>query len=77
MASYETIRLIVWLVGVPIIVFLVVRALRRLRDIRELDEQLREEEARNISNPYADMARMYEIQELLDRARGGGGKQKR
>ena len=61
MITYETFRLLVWLIGGPIIVLLVLRAARRTRDIRGLHEQLLKEEAEAaVKNPYADMARLYE-----------------
>ena len=69
--NYATIRLVVWVIGVPIIVFLIVSIMRRVRAIRDLDARLREEEARNAASPYADMARLYEARELLDRAKRG------
>jgi len=68
--SYENFRLIVYAVGVPIIVFLIVSIIRRIRAINTLDAKLREEEAANAQNPYAQMAQMYEAQELLNQARG-------
>lgn len=71
MSPYEVFRLIVYLVGVPIIVYLAVQALRKVRAIRDLDARLREEEAASARNPYAQMARLYEAQELLERARRG------
>ncbi len=71
MITYENIRLFVWLVGVPVILFLLWNTVRRVRAIRELDARLREEEAQNARNPYADMAQMYEARELLERARRG------
>lgn len=66
---YETFRLIVYAVGVPIIVFLIVSIVRRVRAISALDAKLREEEAANTQNPYAQMATMYEAQALLNQAR--------
>jgi len=68
-ATYETVRLIVWAIGVPIIIALVVSIVRRVRAIQALDAKLREEEEQQAKNPYADMARMYEAQELLERTR--------
>lgn len=70
MTNYEILRLAVWSIGLPIIVYLVWRILRRIRDIRELDARLREEEAANAHNPYAQMARLFETQQLLDEVRG-------
>jgi hypothetical protein len=58
-------------VGVPLIIALLIRIVRRVRDIRELDQRLRDEEEQQAKNPYAEMARMYEAQELLERARRG------
>jgi hypothetical protein len=69
--TYETLRLVVWVVGVPIIVALLVSIVRRVRAIRDLDQRLRDEEEQQAKNPYAEMARMYEAQELLERARRG------
>lgn len=71
MSPYEVFRLIVYLVGVPVIVYLTVQALRKVRAIRDLDARLREEEEAGARNPYAQMARLYEAQELLERARRG------
>ena len=69
--SYETFRLLVYLIGVPIIVFLVWRAIVRLRAIRQLDAELREEEAHAAKDPYANMAKMYEVQELIQKSKRG------
>ena len=63
---YEILRFVVWTVGVPIIIFLVVRLIRQVRAIRTLDAQLREEEARNAANPYYQMSRMYEAEKLVE-----------
>ena len=71
MNSYEIIRAVVWIVGIPIICFLLWSILRRVRAIRELDKKLLAEEALQATNPYAEMARMYETQELLDQAEKG------
>jgi heme exporter protein D len=65
------IRIAVWVIGVPIIVLLMKSIVRRTRSIAELDRRMKEEEAANAQHPYADMARMYETQQLLDRARKG------
>ena len=70
--SYETFRLIVWIIGLPIIVYLIRRAALRWREIQRLDAALREEEALAAKNPYADMARIYEGKELLQKSRRGG-----
>ena len=70
MSLAEIIRILVWGIGLPIIVYLIVRIIQRVRDIQELDAQVRAEEEANRQNPYADMARMYEVQQLLEEARG-------
>jgi hypothetical protein len=70
-SSYETLRLIVWVFGLPIIIALLIRIIRRVRAIHELDARLREEEEQQAKNPYGEMARMYEAQELLERTRRG------
>lgn len=71
MSPYELFRLAVWAFGVPIIVLLVIRAVRKVRDIRSLHQQLLDEEAAAAKNPYAEMARLHEAQQLLERARRG------
>lgn len=71
MSPYEILRLVVWLVGVPVIVWLCVRAARQVAAIRKLHEELLREEAASAQNPYAQMARLMEAQELLERAKRG------
>jgi hypothetical protein len=66
---YETLRFVVWTIGLPIIVFLIVRLIRQVRAIRTLDAQLREEERQNAANPYYQMSRLYEAEKLLENAR--------
>jgi len=66
MSAYEILRLVVWVIGLPVIVYLLVRMIRQIRDIHTLDTQLREEEERNKSNPYYQMNRLYEAQALLE-----------
>ena len=70
--NYETFRLIVWVIGLPIIVYLAVRAAKRWKEIQRLDAELREEEAHAAKDPYAKMAQMYEAQELIQKSRRGG-----
>ncbi len=57
--SYEVFRAIVWAVGLPIIVWLTVRAVRRIQAIRQRDAELREEDARAAKDPYARLAELY------------------
>ena len=71
--SYETFRLIVWAIGFPIIVYLIRRAVLRWKEIQCLDAELREEEALAAKDPYASMARMYEVKELIQKSKQGGG----
>lgn len=71
LSGYELFRLIVYLIGLPIILYLIVRLIRQVRAINVLDNQLREEEERNANNPYYQMARMYEAQVLLKEAHRG------
>lgn len=68
--SYEQLRLAVYLIGVPIIIYLCTRTVRRVREIRALDVRLRAEEQARLDaalrgdkpiNPYADMAALYGI----------------
>ena len=63
--------IVVWVIGVPVIVFLIVQIARRLRQIDGRLAELRKEEEQNAQNPYAAMARLYEAQQLLEEARGG------
>ena len=69
--TYETFRALVYCIGVPIIIALLVSAIRRIRAINAEHQRLLKEEAEQAKNPYADMARMYEARELLDRAKKG------
>lgn len=70
MTWWQIISVAVWIVGVPIIGYLLWIIVRRVREINKRIAELREEEAQNATNPYAAMARMYEAQQLLDEARG-------
>jgi hypothetical protein len=72
MSTYELVRLFTYLIGVPIIIYLCVSIVRRLRSIRELDKKLREEEEAASRDPYAQLARSMEAKELLRRASRGG-----
>lgn len=69
MTPYEIFRLTVYAIGVPVIVALVVQAVRKIRAIRRLHEALLAEEAAAAKNPYAEMAKLHEAQQLLERAR--------
>lgn len=64
--TYQLVRAVTYFIGIPIIAVLCYSIVRRLQAIRELDAQVREEEAQNAQNPYAQMAAMYQQQEALD-----------
>lgn len=64
------IRIAIWVIGIPTIVFLVRAIVNRIRAIERLDAEMRAEEEQATKNPYAEMARLYEAQKLLDEARG-------
>jgi hypothetical protein len=64
---YEILRFVVWTIGLPIIIFLVVRLIRQVRAIRALDAELREEEERNAANPYYQMSRLYEAEKIVEK----------
>jgi|GEM_PF-3089915 hypothetical protein len=57
--TYETFRLIVYLIGVPIILYLLVMAVKRTRAVSQRIREVQEEAERTPTNPYADMARMF------------------
>lgn len=75
MSLAEVIRIIVWGVGIPIIIYLIWRIIQRVREIERLDAEVRAEEEANAHNPYAAMAKMYEAQKLLEEARGNKKKE--
>lgn len=77
MTPYETLRLVVWLVGVPIIVWLSLRAARRAVAIRKLHEELLREEESLAQDPYAQMAQRLLAQEQIDQAKGKRGARER
>ena len=71
---YNSLRVIVWAIGVPVIVWLVVSIVRRTRAISQRIAEVRAEEAQNARNPYAQMAALYEQEEArkqLKKARHG------
>ena len=57
-ANYNLLRVVVYVVGVPIIVLLLARIVQRVRAIRVLDARLKAEEAARPTDPYAVMAAM-------------------
>lgn len=70
MTAWTVVRFLVWVIGVPVIVYLVWCIVRRVRAIDKLDAEVRAEEEANAHNPYAAYARMIEAQQLIDEARG-------
>jgi hypothetical protein len=58
--SYEVFRAIVWMLGLPVIVYLAWQAGGKLRAIRRRDAELREEEARNPKDPYLRLAELFD-----------------
>lgn len=60
MSTYETLRLLIWVFGVPTIVALSVRAVRRVRAIRQRHEALLQEAAKNPQDAYAQLAQLYQ-----------------
>ena len=71
MSNYEILRAVVWAVGLPIIIYLCINAVRKVQAIRVLDARLKEEAERNKRNPYAQMAELYEAREILEKAKPG------
>jgi uncharacterized membrane-anchored protein YhcB (DUF1043 family) len=70
MTTYEIVRLVVWVIGVPIIIALLVSSVRRTRAVsEEIARVKREAEEQRVKNPYAQMAELYEARELLDEGR--------
>ncbi|MBC8142632.1 MAG: hypothetical protein H7Y38_14470 [Armatimonadetes bacterium] len=69
MTTYEIVRLVVYLIGVPIIVYLLWNASRKLKQIRALDAKLKAEAEQNKRNPYAQMAEILEAHEIIKETR--------
>lgn len=70
MAAWEVIRIAIWVVGIPIIVYLIWRIILRVRQINVRIAEIRAEEEEIARNPYAAYARLLEAEDLLERARG-------
>lgn len=58
--TYEHVRILIWVFGIPTIVALSVRAARRVRAIRQRHLELLEEAKRNPQDPYTQLAQLYE-----------------
>lgn len=72
--TYQLIRAITYLIGVPAIIALCISIGRRLKQIKERVAEVRAEEAQNAKNPYAQMAMLYqqeEARETLRKAKRG------
>lgn len=81
-SQYQMLRIVVYVVGVPIIVALVIRIVRRVREIRELDARLKAEEAARkaqgiVEDPYAAMARMFSEAETPEAKKPESGRDDR
>ncbi|MEI6430744.1 MAG: hypothetical protein WCP07_01055 [bacterium] len=67
-ATYQWLRLAVYVVGIPIIIVLLLQSARKVRAIRELDARLKaEEEARRaqgiVEDPQMAFARLFAEEE--------------
>ena len=69
-STYQILRLIVYLIGVPIIVALMIRIVLRVRAIRALDARLKAEEAARPTDPYAAMAAIALKSRMPERSPG-------
>lgn len=65
MTPYEHFRIAVWVFGIPVIIALTVRAIRKVRAIRQRHEELLEEAERNPQNPHQALAELYAEPEKL------------
>jgi hypothetical protein len=70
MTAWNVFRVLVWVIGIPTIVYLLWRIVGRVREIDKRIAEIRAEEEETAKNPYAAYARMLEAQQLLDEARG-------
>ena len=59
MTPYENLRIVVWVFGIPTIIALTVRAIRKMRAIRQRHEELLAEAERNPQNPHQALAELY------------------
>ncbi|MCX6366553.1 MAG: hypothetical protein NTX57_07550 [Armatimonadetes bacterium] len=59
MESYEHFRIAVWVFGIPTIIALTIRAIRKMRAIKKRHEELLEEAERNPQNPHQALAELY------------------
>ena len=59
MTSYEHLRIAIWVFGIPTIIALTVRAIRKMRAIRQRHEELLEDAQRNPQNPQQALAELY------------------
>ncbi|WP_309712208.1 hypothetical protein [Armatimonas sp.] len=59
MESYEHFRIAVWVFGIPTIIALTVRAIRKMRAIRQRHEELLEEAEHTPQNAQQALAELY------------------
>lgn len=57
--SYEHLRILIWVFGIPTIIALTVRAIRKVRAIRHRHEALLEEAKANPQDAYGQLAELY------------------
>ena len=57
--TYEHIRILIWVFGIPTILALLVRAIRKAREIRRRHEELLEEEKANPQQAFAQLSQLY------------------
>jgi hypothetical protein len=62
---WNLVRIVTWAVGVPVIVWLTLRAVGTWRRIQRLHEELLREEAQNPKDPYARLAEIESAKQLL------------
>lgn len=59
MTPYENLRIAIWVFGIPTIIALTVRAIRKMRAIRQRHEELLADEAANPKNAFQALSELY------------------
>ena len=59
MTPYENLRIVIWVFGIPTIIALMIRAVKKMRAIRQRHEELLAEETANPQNAYQALAELY------------------
>ena len=60
MTPYENLRIVIWVFGIPTIIALTVRAVKKVRAIRQRHEELLAEEAANPRNSLQALSELYQ-----------------